>query len=88
MKNNVNKKKRTKIEADILQLEKTIAESQKKIDTLKKEKTAIENSEIISLIRNASMSVDDIEALISEFSENKNPPTKVSNLDINSIERK
>lgn len=60
-------KKMSKLSAEILQLEKSIAESQEKLAALRKEKTEIENTEIVSLIRKADLSVDDIAELISDL---------------------
>ncbi len=54
-----------RISADIVQLEKEIAEKQKKLSVLKESKTETENSEIISIIRNADLSVEDIAELVS-----------------------
>lgn len=72
MKNNSPaRRKITKISTEIEQLEKTIAESKKKLAELKEAKTEAENSEIISIIRNADLSVDDIADMISELTSVK-----------------
>ena len=66
-KNMTFQKKMDKLVSDIRQLEKTIAENQKKLSDLKEAKIEAENAEIISLIRNAELSVDDISDIISHF---------------------
>lgn len=63
--NTPNRRKLTKLNTDIEQLEKTIEESKKKLTALKAAKLEAENAEIISLVRNADLSVDDIADLIS-----------------------
>lgn len=63
--NTPNRRKLTKLNTEIEQLEKNIEESKKKLATLKAAKLEAENAEIISLVRNADLSVDDIADLIS-----------------------
>ncbi len=60
-------KRIAKINSEILQIGKSIKESQEKLEALKKEKIEIENTEIVSLIRKADLSVDDVAELISDL---------------------
>ena len=73
-------KKMSRITAEILQLKKSIAESQEKLAALKKEKIEIENTEIVSLIRKADLSVDDIAELISDLTTVKKSNAKADSV--------
>lgn len=73
-------KKMSKLSAEILQLEKSMAEIQEKLTALKKEKTEVENTEIVSLIRKANLSVDDIAELISDLKTVKKSNAAMSDM--------
>lgn len=75
MKNNSpTRKKVDKLSAEIQQIEAQIAEKRTKLAALKEAKTEAENSEIISIIRNADLSVSDVEELISDLTNVKKVP--------------
>lgn len=78
MKNSPTRKKIAKITAEIEQIEKNIAESNKKLAELRKAKLEAENAEIISLVRGSTLSVDDIAELIADFANNTKTNTSVS----------
>lgn len=67
------RKKVNKLSAEIQQLEEHIAESNKKLSDLKKAKLEAENTEIISIVRDADLSVEDIQELISDLTTVKKP---------------
>lgn len=72
-KNSPARKKVNKLSAEIQQLEEHIAESNKKLSDLKEAKLEAENTEIISIVRDADLSVEDIQELISDLTTVKKP---------------
>lgn len=76
MKNNSPARKKVdKLSAEIQQLEAQIAEKKEKLASLKEAKLDAENTEIISLIRNADLSIDDIQELLSDLNAVKKAPS-------------
>ena len=65
------RKKVDKLSAEIQQLEAQIAEKKEKLASLKEAKLEAENTEIISIIRNADLSVEDIQEMISDLTSVK-----------------
>lgn len=79
MKNNSPARKKVdKLSAEIQQLEAQIAEKKEKLASLKEAKLDAENTEIISLIRNADLSIDDIQELLSDLNAVKKAPSDMA----------
>lgn len=72
------RKKVDKLSAEIQQLEAQIAEKKEKLASLKEAKLEAENTEIISIIRNADLSVEDIQEMISDLTSVKKSPSDMA----------
>lgn len=65
------KEKISRINSDIEQVERTIAENQQKLSSLKETKINTENAEIISIIRQNNLSVEDVAELLTDLKSDK-----------------
>lgn len=61
------KEKISRINSDIEQVERTIAENQQKLSSLKETKINTENAEINSIIRQNNLSVEDVTELLTDL---------------------